>query len=103
MSYDKIIQINAYLYQIQKGVLNIYEGNVHRTWKEYEGAFITKTKNRMCSSKSEFVCNAAVWLHERNDDLARALLIQYEEEEISILNKKIENHKMKILILKGEM
>lgn len=96
------IQENAYLYQIQKGILNVYEGDVHKTWKDYEGAFITNTKNRACSSKPKLVVNAAVWLTERNDDLARELLSKYEEEEISILERKIENHRLKIKILKGD-
>jgi hypothetical protein len=99
---NNIIKTKAYLYQLQKGILNIYEGNVYATLNGYDGVFKTKNKNIACSSQPKLVFNSTVWIPEINDDLARELLIQYEEYEISLLENLIKNHRMKIEVLKGK-
>ena len=47
------------------------------------------------------VHNAIVWLEERYDVLATVILVEYQEQQISKLKEKIENHKNKIQILSG--
>lgn len=98
-----VIQTNACLYTVKRGILNMYEGDVHKTWQDWEGLFKTGNKNIPCSSQSKFVVNGMVWLLERNDDLARDLLIQYEEAQIAMLERGIEINRIKIKMLKGEI
>lgn len=100
---NTIIQTNAYLYILKRGVLNIYEGDVYKTWNDYQGVFKTNNKNIACYSKPNFVVNGIVWLLEINDDLAIDLLIKYEEAEISMLERRIEINRIKIKALKGEI
>ena len=47
------------------------------------------------------VYNAIVWLENKDDNIAAAILIEYQEKQIAKLNEKILNHKNKIQILKG--
>ena len=49
------------------------------------------------------VHNAIVWLEEKDDIIAAAILIEYQEQQISKLKEKIENHKNKIQILRGDI
>lgn len=95
-----LVRKNCYLYSLWSGQVKVYEGDVYERWR-VDGIFVTKTKNFTCSTKPEVVSNAVVWLPEPNERLARQILIQYHEKEISKLKEKIDNHINKILILKG--
>lgn len=97
----KIINKNAYLYSLWDGQLKVYEGDVHETWTPL-GTSVTKMNTMACSKEPKTVYNSVVWLEERNDNLARACLIIYEEAEIAILQEQMEHHQNKIRILKGE-
>lgn len=103
MYNNNIIIENAYLYSMWSGRLKAYEGSVY----VYHGAatrpasFVIKNEKRfMCSDKPGEVCNAVVWLAEKDDKLARKILIEYEEKQIAALMEKVENHQSKIFILK---
>ena len=96
----KLLRKNCHLYSLWSGQLRVYEGDVHERWRA-DGTFVTTTRNFACSVEPEIVHNAVVWLPEQNESLAKQILIQYHEKEISKLKEKIDNHLNKILILKG--
>jgi ribosomal protein L24 len=96
------LKSNVYLYSLRMGELKVYEGEVRKT-VNLDGIFITETGNIACSSEPRDVYNGVVWLPEKHDNLAKSILIQYEEAEIAILKEKIEYHSNIIRNLKGEI
>lgn len=52
-----------------------------------------------CSTEPGQVVKAKFWLPERDDDLARRIMLNYHEECIEDLHKKIASHEAKIKIL----
>lgn len=64
---------------------------------DYSG--LELNKRFLCSKEPRVVYNAVVWLPERDDDLARNILIKYEENVIALLQEKIDNHYVKMSIL----
>lgn len=96
------IQESAYLYVPFNNQLKVYEGCIRMNCY-MNGICITKTETIKCSDEPKVVYNNVVWLAERDDNLARAIFIQYEEAEIIILKEQIETKSNMIQNLKGEI
>lgn len=94
------IHEKVYLYSLWSGMLKVYEGDIYSSPWAGQGSFLSDGKRKGCSLEPKKVHNAMVWIPERDDQLARVILIQYEEMEIKKLQDKIENHLNRINILK---
>ena len=96
---------HAYLYSLWNDQFTVTEGTVvifcgnRRAHAKFE-----------CDARREYITvdpapskisKAKLWLHERDDELARRLLIEYHEECIADLKKKLTGHEQKLDILKG--
>lgn len=94
----------AYLYRFRNNELEMLEGEitVYRIAGISKGRFFTGRKALQCCGREGEVQNATVWLSKPNEKKAREILIMYEEDLIEDLKDKIDNHEMKIRILKGE-
>lgn len=95
-----------YLYAMWHDRITIKEGHVdlrnfhgRREAVFYYGDKIFE-RNR-CHPESGKVLNGRLWLPERNDELARKLLIEYNEQCIEELRVKISKHEEKIRILQN--
>jgi hypothetical protein len=100
----KILSKKGYLYSMWSGKVKVYEGEVHYMPWNIIGRFNTiprSNKTFMCSVEPEVVCNAVVWIETKDEKLARELLIDYENGQIKVLQKKIDNHLHKISVLEG--
>ena len=94
---------NGFLYSLWNGRFMVYEGCVTPSvFDDNLGNFKTRTKTINCNIKPKVVYNAVVWLSTRNDELAKQILIEYEEVQIIKLQFKIDNHLTKIKVLKEE-
>lgn len=93
---------NAYIYSMWSGELEVYNGKVEtkRPDKPNMGVFVGEGKIFTCSNDPSQVYNAVVWLPERDDELAKSYLIDYEECQIAILSRKIRHHQDKIKRIK---
>jgi hypothetical protein len=98
--------MQGYVYSLWSGRLKIQEATINNYPKDsrnaklayarfYNGGYVevNQTPGQMH--------NAIVWLEERNDEIAIAILIEYERQQISKLQDKIENHEYKIRILQN--
>ncbi len=100
------ISYPAYLYSLWNDQFTVTEGTVvicsgnRRAHAKFD-----------CDTKREYIVvdpapgmirQAKLWLHERDDELARRLLREYHEECIADLKKKLHSHEQKLDILKGE-
>lgn len=99
---------NAVLYSIWKGRFDRYEGEAVVTNYTYDDGrpprvytqFLQNGKRIFtCGAQSGIAYNKTVWLEERNDELARQVLIEYEKARIDSLQKKISGHKLIITML----
>lgn len=94
-------KITGWIYSLWSGVFRTYEGYIQASIPHSDqGRFITANRSFQCSIHHGVVFNAVVWLSERDDDLARELLVTNELHNIDKLREKIENHQSKINILK---
>lgn len=98
---NQIIKENCYLYSTWSGKLKVEPGRVmiSNDKNDFYGKFIKfkKTTALTCHKEPGKVYNSIVWLPERNDDLAKLILINYHESAIEELKEKIENHLAKIV------
>ena len=101
----EIIIERAFAYSLWSGQLKMHEGKVY---KHPRGGAILESNNPRsprllnCAREEKEIYNAVVWLSEQDDELAKRILIEYEEIQIEKLQEKIDNHRNKIRILKGE-
>ena len=87
----------GYLYSVIKGKLVVRKGEIgYYHWNENLGNFKFGKKTLLTSLYPEVVYRNNVWLTKKDDKLAIKLLIEYEENEISLLEDKIVNHRIKI-------
>jgi len=106
-----LLHETAYLYSLwNDGFLAIKEGSVGKYGHTdcfgqpiHDAYFSFRTRGyRQIQDTPGVVYNATVWLVERDDQLAKNILLEYENQMISLLEEKIENHRRKVSILKGE-
>lgn len=93
----------VYLYSIGDEGLLFLEGYIDHKRRYYGGNrlpfCIDGRFKSMCGRKSGYMYNGHVWLPERDDELARKILMEYENARIKDLERQIESHKKKIKIL----
>jgi len=98
-----IIVEKAFLYSLWSGKFRVFEGDIRESGiGGHCGLFGSRIKRFLCSKEPRVVYNAVVWLTERDDNLARSILVKYEENAIALLQEKIENHYTKISILQED-
>lgn len=98
-----VISDPAFLYSMWSGPVTVDEGKVFRI-RDYEKVATFRNKDGKaisCHPEPEKVYNAMIWLPERDDLKAAALLAQYHEKSVEELKKKIESHLTKIALIKG--
>lgn len=95
-------EINTgYVYSMWSGRLIAYKGTAYTSIHEGMANFYTESDKKIqCSTEPGTIYNAVIWLTERDDELAKKLLIDYEEKQISKLQEKIDNHRHKIKTIK---
>lgn len=90
----------GYLYSDKTGNMVCREGSVCvPNEKSYYAYFVTGKKENdaiTCSVYPIEMYNGMVWLEEKNDALAKSILINYHEEQIRMLESKIASHAQKI-------
>ncbi len=60
----------------------------------------SQQRKKLSLVEGEVTGNNAVWLKERNDDLAKELIIKHMQEQIEYYNSLIESLNIKIELLK---
>jgi len=99
----KLITDCGVLYSLWSGELKSYTGKIEQVGKRpTDGLFTNKIKRFGCSINPGEVSNAVVWLPIKDDEKAKNILIEYENNQILKLNEKIENHRHKIRLLQGD-
>lgn len=109
----EVKRTKGYLYSIWRDYLKIYEGEAitleyinenHRRIKPRRVSLFVMNNGKKfgCSEEPGVVFNKMVWLTEKNDDIGRDLLIEYERLCIERLKEKIYGHRHTIEILKKE-
>lgn len=108
MMVKELKRMKGYLYSIWSGRLRVFEGEVVTVERKYDSYgirkqssyFLVNAKKKVtCGEEPGVIYNKMVWLTERNDDIGRKLLIEYEEVCIEQLKEKIDNHKYVIKLL----
>lgn len=97
-----------YLYTARNGKFNIHEGVVTENKRRYYSrmmvAFTTKTTLEFLPKESEIghiiSGGPRLWMTERDDALAKKLFLEYEEEKLAELEKKIAKKKELIRVLR---
>lgn len=90
----------VYLYSIRDGELHHRLGTFE-DFSPNRGVFHGDDGRKIyCSRFGGHVEYATVWFPERNDSLAVELLINYEQNQIRALNKRIYNHQQTIARLR---
>lgn len=106
----------GYLYSVWNGKLKEYKGNVLYSDKCTVNGYIPpkrtlfdvvdergkKIKSLNCASKEGVVYNKVVWLVESDRSKAAEILIDWETQQISALQMKINNHNDLIDTLRKE-
>lgn len=100
---DKVIS-EGFLYTLWNGQLKIREGIVVESRRCSKREAIFRHGSRYCdwtrcSPEPRALVHAHLWLPERDDALARELLIEYYTENIKRLEKQIEGYQANIKIL----
>ena len=99
----------AYLYSLHKNKLECFEGLInicHGPTSAF--SFTTKTNNKRdrhrytVSTEEGVVSNLLIWFFDKNDEEAKRLFIENENQEIEELSRKIEKHKENIAMLEKE-
>lgn len=98
---EKSPPIKAYLYSIKTGKLVVYEGFITPSSYNLRVRFFGKRKKVMCYSEPGEVFESSLWLPERDDNKARKLLIEFEEELVARYRERVQDHLSKIHTLKG--
>jgi len=101
MSEFVVIKENCYLYSLWRGQCSVQKGDVKQNCLSGIVIFSFNPHYLWCAEEPKIVYNATVWLEARDDELAKSILIEYEERQILKLEKKLENHHKKIKILEG--
>lgn len=98
---DREPDAKGYVYSLWTGQLKVEEGDVYNSiYDERLASFITKNKKKyQCALNPGIIYNGIVWLLERDDNLARQIMIDYEEGMILKLEDKISNHRHKITMM----
>jgi len=101
---DRIV----YLYSLWGSKVKVYEGSltIRSTDKHHLNEYAIFHANDVCKTlqcgvKPFIVFNGFVWMEERNDELGKKALIDYEDMQIRRAYEKIENHLMRIQIIKS--
>lgn len=103
--------MSLYLYTARNGKFNVWEGAITENRRRYWTRLVVKFKKR---SGVEFIpredeigrvvtAGPKVWLTERDDALARKLLLEYEEEKLEELERVVAKKKELIRVLKEGM
>ena len=98
--------MQGYVYSLWSGRLKIQEATINNYPKDsgnanFAHASFSNGSYVVVNQKPGQMHNALVWLEERNDEIAIAILIEYERQQILKLQDKIENHEYKIRILQN--
>ena len=93
----------GYVYSLWSGQFLCKEADfVTNPDSRVENLYGAKTKAgkfMWVSNTPGVVYNAMVWLEDRDDERAVRILIEYQNQQITLLEEKILNHKHKINIL----
>lgn len=95
---------NVFLYSIQDGTFKVYEGTLfwyHTSIKSIT-FFENVDKHIKCDQDPATVFNSALWLESRDDDLAAALLTEYENKIYNKYSRLVEAHKKRLDVLSTE-
>lgn len=92
---------DGYLYSMKTGVIMVSEGSVysrndinrHANQLEFVRDINTYPNGRvLCAASAGVVFNKALWLYERDDELAKQLFIESEKACIAKLEDEIRKH-----------
>ena len=96
---------HAWMYSTKTGVMSVCEGDVYLTGNGRSDKFIFvvngDTRKNFCAEQPGVVQNGLVWFEERDDEAAKWVLIQYEYDCITQLEKSIRFHTEKIKHIKN--
>lgn len=100
-----------YLYTARNGKFNVWEGVITENRRRYWTRLVVKFKKRsgveFLPKEDEIGCivtaGPKVWLTERDDALARKLLLEYEEEKLKELERAMTKKKELIAVLREGM
>lgn len=96
--------INAYMYWNHDGTLERYFGTVSNP-RCGHGRFRWFNQDKSCAGDvtvmevEEFIFQDRLWLHERNDELAKKLFIKWYNEKLSILKEQVEKNEQNLLLI----
>lgn len=101
----------GYLYSRYRGKFEVHYGNIFpmnydRRRNEYvkfsysNGRF---DKHTTCWAKPGVMHYGALWLPERDDELARKLFLEYEKDCVKELEERIARHRSTIEVLKDQV
>lgn len=95
---EEYVGKTVYRYNIKNGKFYIHEGVVTKRGRFKEVYFKDENYRARCPGRNQFgmvlTSKTTVWLLERNDELAKRIFIEYEEQKLNELqeqlNKKLE-------------
>lgn len=102
------IDTAAFLYTRRKGYLEVIKGGVElarRTrWDKSRFYYTSDGKEKYinCANNASEMLNGTVWMVRRDDEQARRIFLEYEKEQIDILEDKLDKHKASLKSLLTE-